>query len=162
MTCSLTLIIILNVHYFFKRFVNTFCSKLVMCTTISSLILPYRQKQQEKEFIEKLLVDNFTCSICLDIFKKPVGLKCGHMFCSRCLFTWLLDHQTCPMCRFVIPSRTTVKCEFIEKLIAEMKSTCAANVKRSPSVNISSYDVGTWKNVHPNSKKNINQRPPWR
>ncbi|KAF8159360.1 hypothetical protein B0H34DRAFT_654936 [Crassisporium funariophilum] len=45
------------------------------------------------------------CSICLSIFKEPVSLPCGHIYCTKCL----ADHvnapnnqgmtSTCPTCR---------------------------------------------------------------
>lgn len=134
-----------------------------MCTTFSYQTLSDRVKKEIKTFIEKLLVDNFTCSICLEILKEPVGLKCGHMYCSHCLLTWLNNHKTCPMCRFVTSSFATVKCDFMEKLIMEIKSTLAANIKRSPKLNIVKYDVKSLhKNVGSNNKKNTNQRPPWK
>ncbi|OHS96873.1 hypothetical protein TRFO_01946 [Tritrichomonas foetus] len=40
------------------------------------------------------------CSICLTDPQDPVRLaECGHVFCSDCLFRWIKDHPSCPMCR---------------------------------------------------------------
>lgn len=116
------LIIVTSILYFIvTRFLDDVFR--AMCTAVSRTVLSYRYKQHEKKFIEKLLVDNFTCTICLDIFKEPVGLNCGHMFCSACLLSWLINNRSCPICRLVIAYRLTAKCEFIEGLITEMKST---------------------------------------
>ncbi|EJK46091.1 hypothetical protein THAOC_35267 [Thalassiosira oceanica] len=46
------------------------------------------------------------CSICLDVYDKPVQLPCGHSFCEVCLNGWhkksMFDVQqarNCPVCR---------------------------------------------------------------
>ena len=46
------------------------------------------------------------CSICLnrptkkkEIFKT----KCGHVFHETCIYNWLLENETCPVCRNVVP-----------------------------------------------------------
>ncbi|XP_075207887.1 nuclear factor 7, ovary-like [Anomaloglossus baeobatrachus] len=50
------------------------------------------------------LRDELSCSICLNIYKDPVTLKCGHNFCLDCI-TQVLDTQEgsgvyhCPQCR---------------------------------------------------------------
>ncbi|KAM4796996.1 E3 ubiquitin-protein ligase TRIM39-like [Rhinophrynus dorsalis] len=48
------------------------------------------------------LQDELTCSICLDHFKDPVSIECGHIFCRACISrTWrgLRSHFPCPQCR---------------------------------------------------------------
>lgn len=39
------------------------------------------------------------CIICQDDPYEPVKLPCGHIFCYKCLFRWLEDNNTCPICR---------------------------------------------------------------
>ncbi|KAM6451413.1 RING finger protein 112 isoform 1-T1 [Liasis olivaceus] len=49
------------------------------------------------------LQEDIICSICLESFKNPVSIDCGHNFCRDCLFThWnvsLNSQYRCPECR---------------------------------------------------------------
>ncbi|KII85974.1 hypothetical protein PLICRDRAFT_70406, partial [Plicaturopsis crispa FD-325 SS-3] len=46
-----------------------------------------------------------TCIICLEPYKNPVCIPCGHVFCHRCLIRVIqfskpyTTHQQCPVCR---------------------------------------------------------------
>ncbi|CAG8519733.1 16796_t:CDS:1 [Dentiscutata heterogama] len=54
-----------------------------------------------------------TCPICLEQFSLTEATKdqtqtsirqmpCKHIFCESCLFTWLKQNNTCPLCRYEI------------------------------------------------------------
>ncbi|XP_071265312.1 E3 ubiquitin-protein ligase TRIM35-like isoform X2 [Salvelinus alpinus] len=45
--------------------------------------------------------EDFSCSVCLDIFKDPVILSCSHSFCQACLKECWKDKESreCPVCR---------------------------------------------------------------
>lgn len=45
--------------------------------------------------------EDFSCTVCLDIFKDPVILSCSHSFCQACLKECWKDKesQECPVCR---------------------------------------------------------------
>ncbi|XP_077390570.1 E3 ubiquitin-protein ligase TRIM69-like [Festucalex cinctus] len=45
--------------------------------------------------------EHLQCPTCLDIFKDPVMLLCGHSFCRVCVQTWWQEkgQQSCPVCR---------------------------------------------------------------
>ena len=43
--------------------------------------------------------EEFLCSICLSVFEKPVQVSCGHVFCRKCIWNWLFDHESCPVDR---------------------------------------------------------------
>nr|XP_008103927.1 PREDICTED: E3 ubiquitin-protein ligase TRIM39 [Anolis carolinensis] len=47
------------------------------------------------------LTEETTCSFCLDYFKDPVSLACGHNFCRACLTQFWekpCNKETCPQC----------------------------------------------------------------
>ncbi|KYO21439.1 hypothetical protein Y1Q_0001648 [Alligator mississippiensis] len=49
-----------------------------------------------------------TCSVCLEFFKDPVILDCGHNFCRVCIsqcWDGLGPNCSCPQCRQVMPQR---------------------------------------------------------
>ena len=44
-----------------------------------------------------------TCTICLEAFKGGEKISrplCVHEFHAECLWHWMKDHDTCPVCRF--------------------------------------------------------------
>ncbi|XP_039609025.1 E3 ubiquitin/ISG15 ligase TRIM25-like [Polypterus senegalus] len=47
------------------------------------------------------LLDEFTCSVCLDTLTDPVTIPCGHSFCLKCLMDCWDQSQvcSCPQCR---------------------------------------------------------------
>ncbi|XP_075422659.1 RING finger protein 112-like isoform X2 [Ascaphus truei] len=53
------------------------------------------------------LVEDITCSVCLDDLQEPVSIACGHTFCRRCISKhWALSRPQdcyCPECRAVCP-----------------------------------------------------------
>lgn len=42
------------------------------------------------------------CCICLEATSSPIKTPCGHNYCNRCLTSWLLEKDSCPMCRHEI------------------------------------------------------------
>ncbi|KAK4487248.1 hypothetical protein RD792_006147 [Penstemon davidsonii] len=47
------------------------------------------------------------CVVCLNDFKLGTQAKrmpCDHIYHSNCIVNWLLQHNTCPVCRFVFGS----------------------------------------------------------
>lgn len=101
-----------------------------ICFVISERLLPVTPQ-----------IDDFLCPICLSIAFKPIRLRCGHIFCIRCLIQ-LQRARTdkCPMCRqnsvlqsdqsnldtehleflkLHFPKETKVKQQEMEKQIAE-------------------------------------------
>ncbi|XP_037621843.1 nuclear factor 7, ovary-like isoform X2 [Sebastes umbrosus] len=49
--------------------------------------------------------DQFTCSICLEVFNNPVSTPCGHSFCQACISSYwdggggAIKFYQCPLCK---------------------------------------------------------------
>uniref|UniRef100_A0A673HX56 Si:dkeyp-86f7.4 n=1 Tax=Sinocyclocheilus rhinocerous TaxID=307959 RepID=A0A673HX56_9TELE len=52
-----------------------------------------------------LCLTDVSCVVCTDSFKhkeKVTVLPCRHLYHKKCIEPWLLEHPTCPMCKFHI------------------------------------------------------------
>jgi len=52
-------------------------------------------------------LENPLCTVCQE--NMPMGIKamvvpCGHIFHPDCILPWLKDHNTCPVCRYELPT----------------------------------------------------------
>ncbi|KAM6426725.1 E3 ubiquitin-protein ligase TRIM69 [Liasis olivaceus] len=75
----------------------------------------------------ELRADDFTkelsCALCLELFKEPVILPCGHNFCKLCLETiWDRKGIFCPECHINIPDRTFIVNRALEKMAEKIKT----------------------------------------
>ncbi|CAL8360073.1 unnamed protein product [Boreogadus saida] len=79
--------------------------------------------------------ENFSCSICLDVFNSPVTTTCGHNFCRTCI-TKVWDEQVqykCPVCRKLFNTRPDLQVNtFLSELAAQIRTT--VRVKEQPCV----------------------------
>ncbi|XP_018120782.1 E3 ubiquitin-protein ligase TRIM50 [Xenopus laevis] len=76
-----------------------------------------------------ILENQLTCPICLEVFKEPLMLQCGHSYCKECLWGLMTESSIqllCPVCRQVVdcsssPPNVTVKhlIETLQKLNEE-------------------------------------------
>jgi len=46
-------------------------------------------------FVEEL-DDKFKCGICFKVLKDPTATSCGHVYCGRCILTWVNYYGVCP------------------------------------------------------------------
>ncbi|KAM4714349.1 E3 ubiquitin-protein ligase TRIM39 [Anableps anableps] len=54
-----------------------------------------------------LTEDQFTCSICLDVFNNPSSIPCGHSFCMSCITRYWDGSEICqcPLCKKTFQKR---------------------------------------------------------
>uniref|UniRef100_A0A8C4WW38 Uncharacterized protein n=1 Tax=Eptatretus burgeri TaxID=7764 RepID=A0A8C4WW38_EPTBU len=70
---------------------------------------------------------HLTCDVCLQLFKKPITLGCGHSFCRECVDKFWESRRgptacICPSCREVFPQRPQLKKNVIlANLVSQMK-----------------------------------------
>nr|XP_033770115.1 E3 ubiquitin-protein ligase RNF114 [Geotrypetes seraphini] len=65
----------------------------------------------------------FTCPVCLEVFEKPVKVKCGHVFCTVCLQECLKPKKpVCGVCRSSLTSG--IRALDLEKQIETTETTC--------------------------------------
>ncbi|CAL8289983.1 unnamed protein product [Lota lota] len=72
--------------------------------------------------------ENFSCSICLDVFNSPVTTPCGHNFCRTCI-TKFWDDQVqykCPVCNKLFQTRPDLQ---VNTLISEMVEQFRTSVR---------------------------------
>ncbi|KAG8144979.1 hypothetical protein E2320_013367 [Naja naja] len=74
-----------------------------------------------------LNADDFTkelsCSLCLELFKEPVILPCGHNFCKPCLEAiWNKKGVFCPECHINVPDRKFIINQALEKMAEKIKA----------------------------------------
>ncbi|CAL8389721.1 unnamed protein product [Boreogadus saida] len=79
--------------------------------------------------------ENFSCSICLDVFSSPVSTPCGHNFCRTCI-TKYWDEQVkykCPVCNELFNTRPDLR---VNILLSEMvdRFGTSVRVKEQPCV----------------------------
>lgn len=60
--------------------------------------------------LEQWLAEELKCSICLNVFNKPVMTECDHNFCLDCIQTSIRTNGTnCPQCRQPLNSRQRLR-----------------------------------------------------
>lgn len=61
-----------------------------------------RRLRAASSYTGTMLEEDLTCTVCYEIFKDPVVLKCSHSFCQGCLQQFWNKKKAkreCPMCR---------------------------------------------------------------
>ena len=64
-----------------------------------------------------------SCSICIENINDGFSLDCGHIFHNRCITHWLLENETCPVCRKEILEPIKVGSEEVEEPIILIMDT---------------------------------------
>ncbi|RVE47580.1 hypothetical protein evm_007778 [Chilo suppressalis] len=69
---------------------------------------PPAAKEVVKNLDETMIQnEDKNCPICLKTFKsgeKAIRMPCNHIFHSTCILTWLNKTNSCPFCRYELPT----------------------------------------------------------
>ncbi|XP_030237626.1 E3 ubiquitin/ISG15 ligase TRIM25-like [Gadus morhua] len=79
--------------------------------------------------------EDFSCSICLDVFNSPVTTPCGHNFCRTCITVFWDDmvQYKCPVCNELFHTRPVLRVNtFILGMVDQFRSS--VRVKEQPCV----------------------------
>ncbi|CAF97012.1 unnamed protein product [Tetraodon nigroviridis] len=65
--------------------------------------------------------EQFSCSICLEVFVEPVSTPCGHSFCKACLQGYWNHSKkfVCPMCKKSYPKKPEMS---VNRVLAEIST----------------------------------------
>ena len=71
--------------------------------------------------LKNIILNRLQCSICTEIFQKPLMVNCGHTFCKNCIVKWIERNKKsskCPLCRspILLSSPNQALLELIEEL----------------------------------------------
>ena len=80
----------------------------------------YRRNKKMKKQEKNSEVEE--CSICMDVMRGEVKLKCGHKMCPECFAQHSRKNNTCPYCRDVFSPKVEGKSRITEQLADEMIS----------------------------------------
>ncbi|KAL7297303.1 hypothetical protein TKK_0009700 [Trichogramma kaykai] len=101
----------------------------------------------------KSIKESLVCGICLEYFKEPVTIRCGHKFCRGCIFKVATnEHATCPFCNIKIQKRSIPKQgnKLVQSIVDHFQDLVEA-IK-----NDSGIDVFDYSNLKQPTKKNKN------
>ncbi|XP_015201906.1 E3 ubiquitin-protein ligase TRIM39-like isoform X2 [Lepisosteus oculatus] len=82
--------------------------------------------------------EQFLCSICLDIFNKPVSTSCGHNFCLACIEAYWdsSDVYQCPVCKKAFLARPDLSVNRSLREISEQFKKTRASSAGFPSTKL--------------------------
>ncbi|KAG1956316.1 E3 ubiquitin-protein ligase TRIM39 [Pimephales promelas] len=84
---------------------------------------------------EFLSEEQFTCSICLDVFTNPVSTPCGHSFCSTCITSYWEGQGkscSCPLCKESFRKRPELHINHTLREITEQFKRMAETTMSAP------------------------------
>lgn len=65
--------------------------------------------------------EDYSCSICLELFSNPVRLTCNHLFDFKCICDWTKQSMTCPLDRTVVDMTKIKYCPDVLNKIKKMQ-----------------------------------------
>ncbi|EXJ59893.1 hypothetical protein A1O7_04040 [Cladophialophora yegresii CBS 114405] len=98
-------------------------------------------------------LNDYLCPICFSISWRPVRLRCGHLFCIRCMIVMQQEENNhCPLCREAVVMEATEKnidCEMVKFLLANFK----VDVKEKQRQNEIAAGIDRWGAAYEHAQK---------
>ena len=78
------------------------------------------------ELIDNPMIEELTCSVCLELFDKPRQTECSHRFCKRCInkFFGMECFKNCPLCRIYISKSNLKHDPFVVSIMSKLNVKC--------------------------------------
>eukprot|EP01083_Nonionella_stella_P261769 890843_1 len=77
----------------------------------------------EATFIDEINPD-WICSVCHELLMNVHETLCGHLFCYKCICTWLDKNENCPVCRTKNSQLQINKARYVERQLQNLKLYC--------------------------------------
>ncbi|KAH0845473.1 putative RING finger protein [Fonsecaea pedrosoi] len=89
-------------------------------------------------------LNDYLCPICFSISWKPVKLRCGHLFCIRCMVVLQREEKDhCPLCREEVVMEATEK-NIDQALVKFLKSNFKTDVREKQRQNEIAAGIDQW------------------
>ncbi|KAK6364996.1 hypothetical protein LTS17_011692 [Exophiala oligosperma] len=98
-------------------------------------------------------LNDYLCPVCFNISYKPIRLKCGHIFCIRCMVVMQREEKDhCPLCRQPVVLEAS-SANVDRELLKFMKANFKSEVKAKQRDNEIQAGIDRWGAQYENSKK---------
>jgi hypothetical protein len=100
-------------------------------------------------------LNDYLCPVCFSISYKPIRLRCGHIFCIRCMIVLQREEQDrCPMCREGVVLEASAD-NLDKEMMKFMQSNFKAAVKVKQKENEIQAGIDRWGAQYENAQKCI-------
>jgi len=99
-----------------------------------------RAVEAEQRLQKALILENFECSLCLNLLLDPVSVTCGHTFCRKCINRSFEYRNHCPLCRKPVPAGVGVNV-LLANIIAEIFPHDLALRKQAPDEELTQVEA---------------------
>jgi hypothetical protein len=89
-------------------------------------------------------LNDYLCPICFSISWRPVRLRCGHLFCIRCMIVLQQEEKDhCPLCREEVVMEATEK-NIDQEMVKFLHANFKADVKEKQKQNEIAAGIDRW------------------
>lgn len=70
--------------------------------------------------------EGLLCCVCRDVLERPLQAPCEHAYCSACISSWLVHHNSCPEDRLPLDAgslKPLYRCVYIFAYVCVVNTT---------------------------------------